>query len=292
MNSISKSEIRNPEESRIPNLEMETRLAAPFACLDRRTSLGFRISAFGFLLLCACLAGGFAVCLRAGEPSPSSPQTPVPAERTFAESDLLELLTSTLQTEKVRDKGELELRLSRPWTTIHVPNEPLTLKILELPNAGVTPSFIVRFELRTPERSIGSWQLPLQARVMREVWVARSALKRGDSVAGADIARERRDVLSVRDPLADFTEGDSSLEMAEPLQTGSTVLARSVKLRPVVHRGQLAEAIVQDGALSVAIKVEVLEDGAPGQIIRARNLISRRDVQGKVLNEQTLLIPL
>jgi flagella basal body P-ring formation protein FlgA len=40
------------------------------------------------------------------------------------------------------------------------------------------------------------------------------------------------------------------------------------------------------------MKVEVLEDGAPGQIIRARNPISRRDVSGKVLNEQTILVTL
>ena len=50
--------------------------------------------------------------------------------------------------------------------------------------------------------------------------------------------------------------------------------------------------VLQDGALSITMKVEVLEDGAPGQIIRARNPISRRDVSGKVLNEQTILITL
>ncbi len=247
----------------------------------------FSISIF----ICACLAGGFAVCLRAGEPSPS-PQTAVPAERAFAESELLELLTSTLQQQYVKDKGELELRLSRPWTARNVPDEPLTIKILELPNAGVTASFIVRFELRTADRSLGSWQLPVQARVLREVWVARSAAKRGDLVANSDIVRERRDVLNLRDSLADFTQGDSSLELAEPLQAGSPLLARSVKLRPVVRRGQIAEAIVQEGALNVSMKVQVLEDGAPGQTVRVRNPNSRRDLQGKVVDEQTILISL
>ena len=174
----------------------------------------------------------------------------------------------------------------------NVPDEPLTLKILDLPTLGVTPFFIVRFELRTARESLGTWQLPVQARVWRDVWVARSALQRGEFIAEADLARERRDMLSLHEPLAEFAAGDTTLEMAEPVQAGSPLLARSVKLRPVLHRGQIADALVQDGALSITMKVEVLEDGAPGQIIRARNSQSRRDIRGKVLNEQTILVSL
>jgi flagellar basal body P-ring formation protein FlgA len=99
-------------------------------------------------------------------------------------------------------------------------------------------------------------------------------------------------VLVLREALADFAAGDTTLLMAEPLQAGSALLARSVKARPVILRGQMAEALVRDGALSVTMKVEALEDGAPGQIIRARNSQTRRDLRGKVLNEQTILISL
>lgn len=213
-------------------------------------------------------------------------------ERAFGEADLLSLLTAVLQQDFVKDKGELELRLTRPWTPRNVPDEVLALKVLELPNTGVTPSFIVRFELRTAHEILGTWQASVQAKVWREAWVARSALKRGQLVAEADLTRERRDVLTVRDTLADFAAGDPTLELAEPLQAGTPLLARSVKVRPVIRRGQFAEARVQDGALQVTLKVEALEDGAPGQTIRARNPLSRRDFTGKVLDEQTILVSL
>jgi flagella basal body P-ring formation protein FlgA len=204
------------------------------------------------------------------------------------------MLAAVLQQDYVKDKGELELRLTRPWNTRNVPDEVLSLKVLELPNAGVTTSFIVRFELRTAQESLGTWQTSVQAKIWREAWVAKSALKRGQLVADADLARERRDVLTVRDTLAGFADGSAmaGLEMAEPLQVGTPLLARSVKVRPVIRRGQFAEARVQDGALQVTLKVEALEDGAPGQTIRARNPLSRRDLTGKVLNEQTILVSL
>jgi flagella basal body P-ring formation protein FlgA len=260
-----------------------------------------KYASFMLSTLCACLGGGFVAPAFADEPSVSSEQpvaataAPAPAaprECTIDESALLKLLTPVLQQNYVGDRGELELRLSRPWTALKAPDEPLTVKILELPNAGVTPACIVRFELRAADRCLGNWQVSLQAHVWREIWVARSAVKQGDLVTDADLARERRDVLTQRSPLADFAGGDSTLELAEPLQAGSPLLARSVRVRAIVHRGQTADALVQDGVLSVSMKVEILEDGAPGQVIRARNPQTRRNISGKVLNEQTILISL
>lgn len=247
---------------------------------------------FSSILLFACLGGGFAVCLRAGEPSDLSVTNSTPAERAVGEADMVELLTATLQREYVKEKGELELRFKQSWPARRVPDEPLTVKILELPNAGVTPSCIVRFELRAGDRVLGNWQVAVQARVWRETWVARSALKRGEPVSTADVGQEKRDVLLLREATAEFAPGDPALELAEPLQAGAPLLARSIRLRPVIHRGQMTDALVRDGALSISLKVEALEDGAPGQFIRARNPISRRDVSGKVLDQQTLLISL
>ena len=212
--------------------------------------------------------------------------------RAFTEADLLNLLTETLQRDCVKDKGELELRPTRPWTEVNLPDEPLTLKILEQPTAGVTAAFITRFEIRTAREGLGVWQASFQAHIWREVWVAHTPIRRGESLDTADVIRERRDVLPVREALADFVVPDAAFEFSEPIMSGNLLLARTLKPRKVVHRGQIAQAVLQDGTLSITMKVEVLEDGAPGQIIRARNPLTRRDVSGKVVNEQTLLITL
>lgn len=251
----------------------------------------FRRSNFIFILV-GFITTGFAGRLSASEPSPalSAPATAQPADHVLAESDLLSLLTATLQQDYVKTKGELELRLTQPWTAHKVPNEPLTLKIVEMPTIGVSSSFIVKFELRTEHETVSSWQIPLQAHIWREVWVAHSILKRGDSLADADIARERRDMLTVHEPLAEFTAGDAALGIAEPVGVGAPLFARSIMMKPVVHRGEVVNALVEDGSLSISMKVEALEDGAPGQIVRARNQQTLRDIRGKVINEQTILV--
>jgi flagella basal body P-ring formation protein FlgA len=117
-------------------------------------------------------------------------------------------------------------------------------------------------------------------------------LKPGEMVAEADIAREHRDVLALHSPLAEFADGDTTLEVAESVPAGSPLLSYSVRLHPVIRRGQMADALIQDGALNVMMKVQALEDGTPGQFIRLRNLQSEHDFSGKVIDGKTVLIPL
>jgi flagella basal body P-ring formation protein FlgA len=212
--------------------------------------------------------------------------------RTLKEAELKEQLTAVLQRDQVRDRGELELRLVRAWSPVLIPDEPFTLKILDLPTAGVSGSFIVRFELATGHETIGSWQMPLAAKIWRDAWVARSALKRDQLFTEADVVRERRDLLSLRDALFSMAQPDATVEIAESVPAGAPIYARSVRLRPVVHRGQIVEAQVTDGTMMISLKVEVLENGAPGQLVRVRNSQTKREFRGKVQNEQTILVSL
>ena len=212
--------------------------------------------------------------------------------RSLTEMDALNLLTDTLQRDYVKDKGHLELDLTQPWDPPIVPDEPLTVKILELPISGVTPVFIIRFELWTRAECIGTWQASVRAHVWRNIWAAHSNLQRGQLISEADVDQERRDVLGIHESLAQFSPDDSSLELAVGVEAGNALLARDLKPRAVIHRGQMADALLQDGTLNIMMKVEVLEDGAPGQIVRVRNPVSLRSLSGKVVNDQTIAISL
>lgn len=212
--------------------------------------------------------------------------------RAVTESDLKELLTTALQQQHVQDRGELELRFIRPQATVNLIDEPLTVKMLDLPTAGVTANFVARFELRAGEEVAGTWQIPVQARIWREVYVAGAQLKRGQLLRDADINRERRDLLTTRDALTDLDLNDTGLEVAENVMPGIALTSRSVRLRAIVHRGKLADAIITDGAMTLSVKVEILEDGLPGQTIRVRNLKSKREFRGKVQNEETIHVTL
>jgi flagella basal body P-ring formation protein FlgA len=171
-------------------------------------------------------------------------------------------------------------------------DEVLTVKLLDLPTAGVTANFIARFELRAGDEIAGTWQIPVQARIWREVYVAGASLKRGTLLREAEVSRERRDVLALRDALTELELDNAGIELAENISAGLPLTSRSLRLRPVVRRGKVTDAVVQDGGMTIAVKVEVLEDGVPGQTIRVRNLKSKREFRGTVQNEETIHVTL
>jgi flagella basal body P-ring formation protein FlgA len=210
--------------------------------------------------------------------------------RMIEETEIKDLLTTVLQQQNVREKGELELRMNHAWSPMQIPDEPISVKILDLPAAGVTPNFIVRFELRTGNELIGNYQVPLQARILRDVWVARSTLQRGQLLQDADITQEKRDILTLRDAITKLPTNDRGVEIGESIQAGAALGPRSFRLRPVIFRGAVADAMVQEGGLTISVKVEVLEDGVPGQTVRVRNVKSKKEFRGKVQNEETILV--
>ena len=52
------------------------------------------------------------------------------------------------------------------------------------------------------------------------------------------------------------------------------------------------DGMIYEGGMTITLKVEVLEDGLPGHVVRVRNPRTRREMLGKVKNEQTILIPM
>ena len=168
------------------------------------------------------------------------------------------------------------------------------VKVLELPTEGVTRSFIVRFQLCTASEIAGTWDATVQAHIWRNVWVAHSDLLR-DVNCWPMLTSKCRIVatyVAAHEPLADFSPGDTTLELADSVHADNILFARDLKLRAIIHRGQVTDAVVQDGTLNVTAKVQALEDGAPVQLIRARNVASQRDLTGKVLDDHTIEISL
>jgi flagella basal body P-ring formation protein FlgA len=57
-------------------------------------------------------------------------------------------------------------------------------------------------------------------------------------------------------------------------------------------RGRVVDGVYQEGSMSISLKVELMEDGLMGQTVRVRNPKTKREMFGKVKNEQTVLIAL
>lgn len=214
----------------------------------------------------------------------------VRATRIVDESTVKELLTHTLQDEHVKSRGELELTFNRPWVNVLAPDEVLSIKIKEMPSSGVSANFICRFELLAGTESVGVYQQPLLANIWKDVYVARSGVGRGQLLKDSDIGLERRDLLALRDFLVSVPIDDPFIEFRENVPAGTPLTPRVLRLRAIVKRGRVLDAMLQENSMTISVKAEALEDGVPGQPIRVRNIRSKREFKAKVQDEQTVLV--
>lgn len=230
-----------------------------------------------FLLISFTLA----TALPAATSTPTKTAGPV---QEMLEGELLTLLDPGV--------GLLELTPARALPRIDVPRRgDLSLRVIQHPGRPL-PYFRVRFALYNDGSKLGEWPAYYKAKLYRDVWVVRSPARRGMALDQVDMELERRDVINVRTPLWSEEKPDGKLCLVQPLGSGSLVYDRYVKHKPVVFRGQVVDAVVQIRALTVKLKVEVLQDGAPGDFVRMRNLQTRREIRGKVINEKTIKINL
>jgi len=145
--------------------------------------------------------------------------------------------------------------------------------------------------LHTATERVGHWQSVLQAKIWRPIPLARCLLSRGELLRDADVTMERRDILTVRDAVLNPPAGET-LELTQSVAVGMPVLNRTLRQRPLIKRGQMVEAVFEDGSLKISLKVEALEDGVLGQSVRLRNPKTRHELYGKVQNEESVSITL
>jgi len=212
--------------------------------------------------------------------------------RQLEDPELVELLTKSLQPGSDPDRdGILGLRLTR-WSPVPVPHGPINLTVIDKPATGLAARFAVRFQLESGGEPIGTYTAFVEANLIREVWVAQSTIRRGTRLDDAEIVRQPRDVINLRVRAWTDTILDPAYHFGEGVPTGAIVFERAVRLRPVIKRNDHILAVVRSKFMSISAKVQALQDGAPGDIIRARNLLTRRELQGRVIDEKTIQVDL
>ena len=214
------------------------------------------------------------------------------AMRELGEAEVRDQITQELQRRFARNGGEIEVRLSRPWRSVSIPDESLDIRLLDLPPAGLQSLISLKVEGLVGGDAVGSWFQPIQVRHWCEVPVAAAALRRGQPLVEVETVLERRDVLVSRGILKALPKAVQDYELAEGLAPGQAFSDRTLRLKTVVFRGRRVDARIQAGTLEITTKVEALEDGYPGQSIRVRNPLSKREFRGVVQGEDSVLVPL
>ena len=209
--------------------------------------------------------------------------------RALEADEVLEALKVELSGTPFYSDGELEMEFVREWKPLLIPDGPLELKLLTKLSYRSSQTTL-RFQLSDGGLPIGSFGSYVKISLWKDVWVASKSVARGMSLPEAKLQRQRMDIIKNRRELWDGSPSDSRFWFQEFISPGRIVYARSVGVKPVVRRNGLAKAIITNGVLTVSANVKVLEDGAPGDVVRVQNISTRKELIGEVIDENTVKI--
>jgi len=222
-------------------------------------------------------------------------QPGAPTTQALPSTSLLtaERLVSELQKElttRLGVTGELRLTLGRPWESVRLPADDLFLAVTELPAGGVSGAFFIRARASSGGTVVGEWQLPIRAQLAQEVWVAATRLERGQALDRSLLGVQKIDVLRENTPLIPATTDPTAFEITQSIPAGRPLTTRDLIARPVIRKGQVVEVVARQGLLAVTMKAQALESGAVGDLIKLRNLESRREFSGQILHESKVQV--
>ena len=188
-------------------------------------------------------------------------------------------------------EGDMEVELARSKPAVEIPKGEPYLELSSLPTGGLRSRVLLRYDLKINEQVVHSDTVPVVVKLHQEVFVANRRLERKEPVMLDDLTLTTMDVLSSRDKPIHPSTDLSMYEFSYTILEGTVLSERYLRLSPAVHRGDRVTGWIKRGLLEINLKLEALEEGAPGQMIRLKNPSNRKTLRGIVQDENTIIIP-
>lgn len=226
------------------------------------------------------------------ETAAPAPAAPAPAKTPAvfaAQPEVLAALRDAL-TERFQPDGTLRVEASSPWKNARVNDAAWRVELTRVPATGLAPRMAVSFRIYCGDDSQGEYSMLLSCAVMRDVFVTGRRIDRGDSIGASDFTIQQRDVLATPGKCVTATTPISEYRTRAAVAEGQILQWRDVELRPLIHKGQIVEAVASEGAMRISIKAVALEDGRQGDVVSVRNLSTSKEIQARILDERTVQV--
>lgn len=181
--------------------------------------------------------------------------------------------------------GDLEVDLVRPWSAPAAADgaTALSATVLEFP-VNLASSMLVRVRYLRGDTILLEEALALRVNLWRDSLVTAVPRGRGERLSLDGLEPRRVDVLRERQavPAAILSE---DMVVARDMPAGRLLTWRDVVRRSLVKRGGVVEVVATEGGFAISMKGLAMQDGAKGDVVRVRNLESRREFTALVTAE-------
>jgi len=209
-----------------------------------------------------------------------------PAGKVLAQSDLQEIFSKIIRQNIPSHIEEFQISdFSSQPESLNVPDGKLTYRLTNQVLCTSPGKKFISAVLAVDGKECDNVKMYGNLHFWGTVVLASHAISRRTIISAEDIETDFRDISMLGDSLVGNPEQATGKQLNKSLRAGDIVFAHLLKNPPLVKRGDLVTIIARSGGLQVSAPGEVKNAGAIGEIVRVKNLMSRRVLQAKVVDE-------
>lgn len=117
-----------------------------------------------------------------------------------------------------------------------------------------------------------------------DVVVTNHRLRRNTIISEDDLTLARRKVTGFAHQLIPSISAAVGMKISKSLGGGAVLLSRYVQKQPLVLRGDMVTILVTSGRLKITAQGEAKTKGAEGDMVKVKNITSRRIISARVID--------
>lgn len=138
------------------------------------------------------------------------------------------------------------------------------------------------------------WKIffPIQIEVYQDVIVSNRPLNSKDTLTAADLRLERRNVANLTQGYINDMNRLIGQSLNRYIQANIIITPPMLGVKTLIRKGQAVTLLVSSGGIEISAAGIAMADGAAGDLIKVRNLSSKKVVEGEIINQNLVKIPL
>lgn len=132
------------------------------------------------------------------------------------------------------------------------------------------------------------WTLyvPIKITLLKPVYVAKRMLVRGSPIREDDLYQTELDVQLLRHGYFIDKEELIGQICKQNIEPDSPLTPNNIELAKLVHKGEQVSIVATDGNLTISMNGIALSTGALGELIKVKNISSKRIIETRVLADK------
>ncbi|MCK9294727.1 MAG: flagellar basal body P-ring formation chaperone FlgA [Desulfobulbaceae bacterium] len=215
------------------------------------------------------------------------------AGKVLAQGDLQEIFTKIIKENIPRHIEEFRVSdFSSQPDSLKVPEGKLSYHLTNQILCASPGKKFISVVLAVDDKECGKVKMYANLHFWGTVLLASHSLSRRSILSPGDIETDFRDISMLGDNLISNPDQAIGKQLYKSLRAGDLVFAHLLKNPPLVKRGDLVTIIAKNGGLQVSAPGEAKNAGGIGEIVRVKNLMSRRVLQARVVDEGVVEVDL